>query len=347
MVMNLKVLTSLYRGAKKVYTGVKKIPSGVKGGIRRSFLHGMGTTRTYLIRINRKYMDLKRIKREEALLKLGGEVTSKDPFFNHIKIKPPKFQNLKQIKQFNKEILGIKSFDVKNQEMAEYLTNGFVAKFNQTNGHIFRRVKMVSNPKVKALMAYSEKDDTLYVYEEMVNELSKAAKDKGMTISQFMQQLGKMPLPGSLLNIPRGEYNYIFHELGHAFHYKQSSAAHKLRSYEELRASGIKDTTLLGEFYSTPKIKNIAAKVSDYSLKSPAEFVAETDALIRSGAKVPHDVEKLYNIYLRVGKDAKTIKPLLEGECSNVNRQILDEFFASIPSSASDFPTLSLKCWQV
>jgi len=31
--MNLKVLTSLYRGAKKVYTGVKKIPSSVKKDI--------------------------------------------------------------------------------------------------------------------------------------------------------------------------------------------------------------------------------------------------------------------------------------------------------------------------
>lgn len=87
--------------------------------------------RANIRKIDTKIRDFKKVRKEKYLVNLGAEITERNSF--GIKIKAPKFNNLKQIKKFNKEILGIKYFDVQNKEMAEYLTDGLISRFNKCN----------------------------------------------------------------------------------------------------------------------------------------------------------------------------------------------------------------------
>lgn len=242
--------------------------------------------------------------KSKKLIKLGGEV------LEYNEIKPPKFNNLKEIRKFNKEILDIKQFDVDDYDMAEYLTEGFVSyykRLNATDIGLIKKVKTISNPNQKSLMAYNFKTDTLYIYKETLKELKSEAAKRGQTISQFMEELGRH----KRFSGTTGKYNYLFHELGHAKHARNCPVFEKLRSLPELENSGIKDTSLTKEFLEDAELQQIAGKVSEYAKKSPAEFVAETSALLKNSVELPADVKSLYNAYYNMGKDTRSVRELI------------------------------------
>lgn len=280
--------------------------------------------RTNINKIDTKIIDFKKVRKEKSLVNLGAEITERN-FFG-IKIKAPKFNNLKQIKKFNKEILGIKYFDVQNKEMAEYLTDGLISQFNKCNKTgLIKKIKTISNPNIKSLMSYNNKTETVYIYKEILEELQFAAKKEGLTISQFMDKLGKLPLPGGTENFPRGKFNYLFHELGHAKHAKNSPVFDKLCSLEELKAKGITETSLTNEFLQDKEIQKIAGKISNYAQKSPAEFVAETHALLENGIDLPNDIRNLYKAYFKLQTNAVSIKPFIDNS-NNASKQYLSDF---------------------
>lgn len=174
-------------------------------------------------------------------------------------------------------------------------------------------------------MSYNAKTETLQIHKEMLEELQFAAKKEGLTISQFMDKLGKLPLQGGTENFPRGKFNYLFHELGHAIHAKNSPALDKLRSLEELKAKNITDISLINEFLQDKEIQKIAGKISGYAQKSPAEFVAETFAILENGINLPNDVRNLYNAYRKLPLNAVSIKPFIKNS-NNAFQQCLSEF---------------------
>ena len=271
----------------------------------RKLVNGLFAANKSLMKAQGKIKQIRFSRLSKKLTGFGGEV------FEHGKIKPPKFNNIREIKKFNKEILGIRKFEVDDFEMADYLTNGFIANIKRLSSKdigLIKKVKTISNPNMKSLMGYDYKTDTLYIYKETLNVLKSEAAKRGQTISEFMEELGRHQRFGGTT----GKYNYLFHELNHAKHAKNSPVFYKLRSLEELEKAGIKDTRLVKEFLEDAELQQIAGKVSSYAKKSPAEFVAETGALLDNGVTLPEDVFSLYRAYFNVGNDVKSVKEFMK-----------------------------------
>lgn len=90
----------------------------------------------------------------------------------------------------------------------------------------------------------------------------------------------------------------IYHEIGHANHFKNCKNAEKMLRLEELKACGCKDTHFTEEFLNEVRNSDVVKKFHcDYALTSPAEFVADTFAYKIMGKEIPKEVEELYVKY--------------------------------------------------
>lgn len=89
----------------------------------------------------------------------------------------------------------------------------------------------------------------------------------------------------------------IYHELGHCNHNAICKDFEKMGKLKELEKDFISDKSIINEFLNNKTIQETAAKVSDYSKESPAEFVAETFSQLMEGKTFSDDVMTLYRKY--------------------------------------------------
>lgn len=116
------------------------------------------------------------------------------------------------------------------------------------------------------------------------------------TGKSFMDLLGEY----AKKDLYNAEYRIksIYHEIGHANHFKYCKNAEKMMRLAELKANGVKDTHFTEEFLNEVKNCDVIKKFHcDYALTSPAEFIADTFAYKIMGKQIPKEVEELYIKY--------------------------------------------------
>ena len=112
----------------------------------------------------------------------------------------------------------------------------------------------------------------------------------------FIQHNGDITKLADNIKIVSSPFHPIFHEQGHILH-RMNIAKNKfalLDHIEVLKQKGL-DTSIVEEFIN--KYSSVAARVSEYAMESPAEFVAEVYAKALNGAKFDNEVMSLYAKY--------------------------------------------------
>ncbi|MCQ2740325.1 MAG: hypothetical protein MJ237_08915 [bacterium] len=89
-----------------------------------------------------------------------------------------------------------------------------------------------------------------------------------------------------------GIFRTLNHELGHFLHAKSCKDFNLMKNN-----TGQNMSDITNEFVNNKEIQDTVRKVSKYSTKSPAEFVADTFAGIQDGKTFPDDVMTLYKKY--------------------------------------------------
>ncbi len=214
---------------------------------------------------------------------------------------PFNLNSVKEIKQFNKDILGIKHFDIDDYETAKWVTEGLSKFHNDTMGKVKlpKRIKLSdvkASDGVEGFMGYMPKKDTILINRGLIEGAKDAAKTNNETFSQFMQKFGKTSMGGTE-NYKRGAHQALYHELGHMIHSKTAKNYSNMSRLAEMKALGRKYTHVVDEFLQNKDIQATAGKISEYAQSSPNEFVAEAFSLLAQGKKLPDDVMALYKKY--------------------------------------------------
>lgn len=214
---------------------------------------------------------------------------------------PPKFNSVKEIKQFNKDILGIKHFDIDDFDTADWVTKGLNMINNDAQGKLkfpkkFKLADCKATDGVEGFMGYMRKKDTVLIDKNLIAQAKQTAKANGESFADFMKKFGRTKMDGTE-QFNRGEYQSLYHELGHSMHSKAAKDYNKMSRLTELKTLGIKDDTIVREFVENVQIQKTAGKISEYAKSSPNEFVAETFSLLAQGQKLPDDVMALYKKY--------------------------------------------------
>lgn len=119
------------------------------------------------------------------------------------------------------------------------------------------------------------------------------AEKEGKSFMDFLKEK-------SITNPNRTPYSItaIYHEIGHANHYKNCNQAYKMASLDVLKARRITDTHFTEEFLNDVKNNPELRKYyRSWALSSPVEFVADTFAEKILGKKIPEKAEELYIKY--------------------------------------------------
>lgn len=215
---------------------------------------------------------------------------------------PTNLNSIKEIKQFNKDRLGIKHFDIDDYDTAKWITVGLSKFYNKTKGKAkfpeggFKLTGCKATDGVEGFMGYNRKKDSIIIDRNLISQAKETAKANGESLEEFMIRFGKTKMDGSE-NYTRGTYQALFHELGHSLHVNASKNYRKMSRLTELEALGIKDDVIVREFLNNAEIQKTAGKISKYAQCSPNEFVAETFSMLLQGERLPDDVIALYKKY--------------------------------------------------
>lgn len=235
---------------------------------------------------------------ENKIVKIQAKKSAKKVFTPML---PPKFNSIKEIKQFNKDILGIKHFDIDDFDTAEWVTKGLNMINNDARGKLkfpkkFKLADCKATDGVDGFMGYMRKKDTVLIDKNLIAQAKQTAKANGESFADFMKKFGQTKMDGTE-QFMRGEYQSLYHELGHSMHSKAAKDYNKMSRLTELKTIGIKDDTIVREFVENIEIQRTAGKISEYAKSSPNEFVAETFSLLAQGQKLPDDVMAIYKKY--------------------------------------------------
>lgn len=215
---------------------------------------------------------------------------------------PTNLKSIKEIKQFNKDRLGIKHFDIDDYDTAKWLTDGLSKFYNKTKGKVkfpkggFKLTDCKATDGIEGFMGYNRKKDAIIIDRNLISQAKETAKANGESLEEFMIRFGKTKMDGNE-NYTRGTYQALFHELGHSLHVKSSKNYRKMSRLTELETLGIKDNAIVREFLGNAEIQKTAGKISKYAQCSPNEFVAETFSMLLKGERLPDDVISLYKKY--------------------------------------------------
>ncbi len=214
----------------------------------------------------------------------------------HIEFKPA--TTMDEAVKFAKEQLGVTLKVEDNLTAANFINELLTNVNNKMKGKSVLPRKIVFNRNLTSA-------DSLEGYASWSNNRKRLSFGPAF-IKEFeaVQQTGK-----SFLNV-LGEYakkdpygaqyriKAIYHEIGHANHFKNCKNADKMLRLEELKSNGIKDTHFTEEFLNEVKNNDIVKKFHcEYALTSPAEFIADTFAYKIMGKEIPKEVEELYVKY--------------------------------------------------
>jgi len=129
------------------------------------------------------------------------------------------------------------------------------------------------------------------------NPATTSMKEKSKIIMDIRNLVNGKMVNGKLQEAQFSEFFYLDHELGHIRHVGSTSNFSSMKKVAEYTKKGKEVSSITQEFVNTQSIQETAAKVSHYAKESPAEFVAETFAGIKSGITYPDDVMALYQKY--------------------------------------------------
>lgn len=195
-------------------------------------------------------------------------------------IMAPEFKSIKQMRDFNKNVFGVKVFDVQDKEYAKFLTDGMIKFYNKTGGQfgIPKNIIVCDLPNPNGYMMYEQTKDILAISKKHLDKFREIATVNGETLEQVLKKWGQTKCDGTVTSIyEKGLFGGLFHEFGHKAHF-----------------SVCKEYGNLDINWSKNEFQDIASKVSKYSKTSPEEFVAETFSLLVQGKSLPQDVMQLY-----------------------------------------------------
>ena len=195
-------------------------------------------------------------------------------------IMAPELKTIKQMKQFNKSAFGVKVFDVQDKEFGKFLTDGMTDFYNKTGGQfgVPKNIIVCDLPNPNGFMLYNSDKDILAISKKHIEKFREIATENGETLEQVLMKWGKTKFDGTATSMyEKGLFKELFHELGHKAH-----------------STVCKNYGNLGLDWSKKEFQDVACKVSQYSKKSPEEFVAETFSLLVQGKPLPQDVMQLY-----------------------------------------------------
>lgn len=235
-------------------------------------------------------------------------------------IMPPELSTLKEMKQFNKSVFGIKVFDIQDKEFGKFLTDGMTNFYNKTGGQfgIPKNIIICDLPNTNGFMIYESTKDILAISKKHLDKFREIAIKNGETLEQILKRWGQTRFDGTITSMyEKGPFQELFHEFGHKAH-----------------SSVCKNYGNLGIDWTQKEFQDIAGKVSKYAKKSPEEFVAETFSLLVQGKSLPQDVIQLYK---------KCDAPIINNAKCNSNfgfRTILTDFVEQNGSTEINFTDL-------
>ena len=224
-----------------------------------------------------------------AAIAVGSYFRKPKPFANKIEFKP--LNNLKEVKDFVKTKFGIKSFDIGDLDTANFINEGLINLHNRFRGKAkmpskIQYVKNIVTSDGREVLA-GYKDKNIFISHNFLE--NRIIKNRNISYAEALKEYAKQH--------GEGNFQWLYHEIGHLNHEASGKNFHRLYSVAELKAKGIEDIKISQEFSSNMNMQKTAALVSESAKFSPGEFVAEVFAKIAYGEKLPKKVMTLYKKY--------------------------------------------------
>lgn len=209
------------------------------------------------------------------------------------KFKPA--QNIDEAKTFAKQTFNVEEFDVDDLEVANWINEGLLNVKEYSKGKSVMPKKVAYVDKIRSDAgdrkgAASYDKGLLKISKENWQDATELVRTKGF--KNYSEFLKKHPI-----GISKSPFSTIYHEIGHANH-ELSKNCEKMMPLADAKALGITDVSITEEFLKdTESLKKIKSALREYSMLSPAEFVADTFDMLVAGRKVSNDIMQLYKKY--------------------------------------------------
>lgn len=205
----------------------------------------------------------------------------------HIEFKPA--QTLKEASEFARKHLGISFYNIKDLDVANWVNEGLthINNITKSKAKLPRIVNYTSTQLFKTdWIAGMDPFGRLFINKVPIE---KYIKEFG-SFSNFRPELRQI-YGGSKLD----EFHILFHEQGHLEHSRCAKNYGRLGSLEEFQQRRIQVSSEYEDFMANHL--PTARKITENSINSPSEFVADVYAQMLIGHKLPDDVVALYKKY--------------------------------------------------